>query len=90
MFPNGDAEAALAHVIADMTEAAYRRGDLFEKRRRMMQAWADFCSRATPANVTALLRVKTAPDWRKSSAGPCDERLRREHGGTDWGGAPCR
>jgi integrase len=37
------AEAALAHVVSDATEAAYRRGDLFERRRRLMSDWADFC-----------------------------------------------
>ena len=36
------AEAALAHVVGDKTEAAYRRGDLFEKRRLLMQAWSTF------------------------------------------------
>ena len=39
------AEAALAHTVADKVEAAYRRGDLFEKRRRLMQDWAAFCDR---------------------------------------------
>lgn len=43
-FPGEVAEAALAHVIGDKAEAAYRRGDLFEKRRQMMQAWADHCT----------------------------------------------
>ena len=33
---------ALAHVIENKVEAAYRRGDLFEKRRDMMQEWADY------------------------------------------------
>lgn len=42
-FSREVAEAALAHVITDRTEAAYRRGDLFEKRRRLMAAWATFC-----------------------------------------------
>ncbi len=37
------AEAALAHTIGDKVEAAYRRGDLFEKRRRLMDAWAAYC-----------------------------------------------
>ena len=37
------AEAALAHVLADKVEAAYRRGDLFEKRRRLMEDWAKNC-----------------------------------------------
>jgi hypothetical protein len=34
---------ALAHVIGNKAEAAYRRGDLFEKRRRLMDDWAAFC-----------------------------------------------
>jgi integrase len=38
------AEAALAHTIADKVEAAYRRGDLFAKRRQLMHAWARHCS----------------------------------------------
>lgn len=42
-FPNEVAEAALAHAVRDRTEAAYRRGDLLEKRRKMMDAWAAFC-----------------------------------------------
>jgi integrase len=42
-FPREVAEAALAHVIGDKVEAAYRRGDLFEKRRRLMDGWAAHC-----------------------------------------------
>ncbi len=42
-FTNEVCEAALAHVIEDKTEAAYRRGDLFEKRRKLMEAWAAYC-----------------------------------------------
>lgn len=37
------AEAALAHVVADKTEAAYRRGNLLEKRRGLMADWASYC-----------------------------------------------
>jgi integrase len=36
-------EMALAHVVSDNVEAAYRRGDSFEKRRQLAQAWAQFC-----------------------------------------------
>jgi hypothetical protein len=36
---------ALAHAIPNGVESAYRRGDLFEKRRRLMQDWADYCGR---------------------------------------------
>ena len=37
-------EVALAHAVAEKVEAAYRRTDLFAKRRRLMTAWATFCS----------------------------------------------
>ncbi|AJK45390.1 tyrosine-type recombinase/integrase [Burkholderia plantarii] len=40
--PNEVVEMALAHAIADKTEAAYRRGDLFDKRRKLMQAWGNY------------------------------------------------
>lgn len=42
-YPRELAEAALAHTNADKVEAAYLRSDLIEKRRGLMQAWADFC-----------------------------------------------
>jgi integrase len=42
-YPRDVAEMALAHVIGDKVEAAYRRGDLFEKRRRLMEEWARYC-----------------------------------------------
>jgi integrase len=42
-FPNEVVEMVLAHVIEDKTEAAYRRGNLFEKRRLVMEDWAAFC-----------------------------------------------
>jgi len=44
-YPRELAEMALAHAIESRVEAAYRRGDLFEKRRRMMDDWAKFCGR---------------------------------------------
>jgi integrase len=47
-FPNEVCEAALAHAIENKAEAAYRRGDLFDKRRKLMDAWAAYC--ATPKN----------------------------------------
>jgi integrase len=43
-FPREVVEMALAHVIEDKTEAAYRRGDLFEKRRQLMGEWTIFCA----------------------------------------------
>lgn len=44
--PSDVAEAALAHAIANKTEAAYRRGNLLEKRRVMMADWAVHCEKA--------------------------------------------
>ena len=41
-FPSEVAEMALAHAIGDKTEKAYRRGDLFDRRRRLMMAWEEF------------------------------------------------
>jgi integrase len=43
-FPNHVIEMALAHAISSSVEAAYRRGDLFEKRRELMATWADYCA----------------------------------------------
>jgi integrase len=42
-FPAEVAEMALAHAVGDKVEAAYRRGDLFEKRQRLAEAWAGCC-----------------------------------------------
>jgi integrase len=53
-FPREVAEAALAHVVADRTEAAYRRGDLFDKRRRMMDAWAAHCLNGSRERGSAI------------------------------------
>jgi integrase len=47
-FPNEVAEMALAHTVGDKVEAAYRRGDLFQKRRSLAQAWAKYCGSPAP------------------------------------------
>jgi integrase len=52
-FQSEVVEMALAHVVGDKVEAAYRRGDLFDKRRQLMDAWAAFCARA-PAEGKVL------------------------------------
>jgi len=54
------AEMALAHVIGNKVERAYRRGNLFEPRRRLMNEWADFCQNGTPENVINFPEKKTA------------------------------
>lgn len=56
-YPREVCEMALAHAIGNAVEAAYRRGDLFEKRARMMAEWANFCDTITPAgNVVPINR----------------------------------
>lgn len=45
-YPNEVVEMALAHAIESETEAAYRRGDMLEKRRVLMQDWAAYCTSA--------------------------------------------
>jgi integrase len=55
-FTNEVCEAALAHTVTNKVEAAYRRGDLFEKRRRLMDAWAAFCSAPKAGKVVAFRR----------------------------------
>ena len=58
-YPRDVAEMALAHTIGDKVEAAYRRGDLMEKRKRMMDDWAKFCGTVAKAgNVVAINRRK--------------------------------
>jgi integrase len=57
-FPREIAEAALAHVVGDETERAYRRGDALEKRRALMEAWAIFCEPNTSNIVVPLARPK--------------------------------
>jgi integrase len=58
--PNHVVEMALAHAIGNAVEKAYRRGDLFEKRKRLMADWAKFCSTKpmkAPATVVPIRRT---------------------------------
>lgn len=56
-YPREVAEMALAHAIENKVEAAYRRGDLFEKRQRMMRDWAEFCSAALGTSDDNVLPI---------------------------------
>lgn len=56
-YPREVCEMALAHTVSDQVEAAYRRGDLFEKRRRLMLEWAKHCERPqTKGDVVPMKR----------------------------------
>ena len=59
-FPREIAEAALAHAVGNAVELAYRRGDALEKRRALMQAWADYCGAVQAANVVPMRKTGTA------------------------------
>ena len=64
-FPRDIVEMALAHAIGNKVEAAYRRGDLFEKRRQLMEAWGRFCM--SPAITGDVIRLRAEPqnsNWR--------------------------
>jgi integrase len=57
-YPRDVCEMALAHAIGDKVEAAYRRGDLFDKRKRLMAEWAKFCGNiAKQGEVLPLQRA---------------------------------
>jgi integrase len=60
-FPREVCELALAHAVDDKTEAAYRRGDLLEKRRELMAAWATFATSAIADDVTTSPNTSKVP-----------------------------
>jgi integrase len=53
-YPREVAEIALSHINSDRTEAAYQRGDLLDKRRRLMQDWSDYLSRPAAGGVVPI------------------------------------
>jgi hypothetical protein len=57
-FPREITEAALAHVIGDKAEKAYRRSDALEKRRKLMDAWSAYCEPKTSANSCVIFWAK--------------------------------
>ena len=55
-YPNEILEMALAHTVSDKTEAAYRRGDMLEKRRHLMEDWSKFCEQ--PVRVDSAFPMR--------------------------------
>ncbi|WP_409410924.1 hypothetical protein [Bradyrhizobium sp. sBnM-33] len=53
-FPREITETALAHVIGDKAEQAYRRSDALDKRRKLMEAWAAYCEPKKAGNVVLI------------------------------------
>jgi integrase len=81
-FPREVVEAALAHVIGNKVEEAYQRGDLFEKRRRLMDAWAEVSAKAmSTGEVVPLQQPSRKPDHDQLAA----PLMRRAPGGGAYG-----
>ena len=59
-FQNEIVEACLAHIIGGKVEQAYMRGDLFEKRRRLMQQWATFCTTAPAGEAKKIVPLRAS------------------------------
>ena len=55
-YPRELIETALAHVIGNQAEQAYRRSDALEKRRKLMEAWASYCEPERLAKVIPIRR----------------------------------
>ena len=60
-YPREVAEMALPHAIGNNVEAAYRRGDLLEKRRRLMKDWAAFCANPEVRKCRVILMNAARP-----------------------------
>ncbi len=61
-YPNELLEMALAHTVSDKTEAAYRRGDMFEKRRRLMSDWATYCATTKQEKAENVVPIRASVD----------------------------
>jgi integrase len=59
-FPREIAEKALAHMVGDETERAYQRGDFLDKRRKLMDAWAEFCGKPQSGGEVVAIRGRRA------------------------------
>ncbi|MGZ8916173.1 MAG: hypothetical protein ACXW1Z_24090, partial [Methylobacter sp.] len=57
-YPHEVCEMALAHTIRNQAEAAYRRGDLIDKRRNLMEDWLKFCETAKDAKSSDIVPIR--------------------------------
>jgi integrase len=57
-FPNEVVEMALAHTISNRVEAAYRRGDMFERRQKLMETWARYCDEPIEKSTGAVVAIQ--------------------------------
>lgn len=84
-FPSEIDEAALAHAKGDKTEASYQRGDFFDKRRKLTDAWARYCAvtaeRLEPAISRSTQSGIVAREPRANAAKGAGPGERAGHGG---------
>ena len=59
-FDNHTIEISLAHAVGNDVEKAYRRGHMFDKRRKLMEAWADYCCEASGVKSATVLPIRKA------------------------------
>src|SRR4051794_3449132 len=78
-YPHEVAEMALAHTVGDKVEAAYRRGDLFEKRRELMADWGRYCT-ALHTQRTVAAELANLPPKRGSQSDVCIEVYEPQRG----------
>jgi len=67
-FPKVTIDMALAHTVGDKVEAAYRRGDLLQKRRQLAEAWARYCTSPPAEGAVVPLRGKVGALRGKAAA----------------------
>ena len=77
-YPRELVETALAHVIGDKAEQAYRRSDALEKRRKLMEAWAKYCE---PKRTTNIVRIRQAESCLSARRPQRGRRCRNRKGG---------
>jgi integrase len=77
-YPRDLIETAMAHLIGDQAEQAYRRSDALEKRRGLMETWATFCS-TLPVDKIVPLRRKACRLWLRSKYATAPSRLAATH-----------
>lgn len=74
--PADVAEAALAHTLGSKVQAAYQRGDLLERRRKLMGTWAEFCAQSEPSGAVVPLNRGLAREGRSTAGKICGRRIK--------------
>jgi hypothetical protein len=65
-YPREVVELCLSHVQGDALERAYQRGDILDKRRRLMQEWADYCQHGDQQQADNVVAIRALAQPRRS------------------------